>query len=70
MNANFSEGREVHGRIRIDPARERLGTDTDWIIVTRTDSAGPRQIRISALALDRDLDVTTGALGEHDGSAG
>ncbi len=64
-------GAEVHGRAATDRARERLAASGTWTIVCRTrDRDHGDELRVQGIALDREFDPTTGAWGEHDGSAG
>ena len=64
-------GAEVHGRVTVDRARERLAASGLWVVVWKvTGAAGSRELRVQGIALDRERDPLTGAWGEHDGSAG
>ena len=64
-------GAEVHGRAALDRTRERLAVQGSWRVVWRTpDADNGTELAVEGLALDRELDGTTGRWGKHDGSAG
>lgn len=64
-------GAEVHGRITVDRARERLAASGPWVVVWESpESKGSRELRVQGIALDRERDAVTGRWGDHDGSAG
>ncbi|MDP3070023.1 MAG: TrbI/VirB10 family protein [Opitutaceae bacterium] len=64
-------GAEVHGRVTVDRARERLAASGPWVVVWKVPGAnGSRELRVQGIALDRERDALTGTWGEHDGSAG
>lgn len=61
-------GTEVHGTAQTDHQRERIASGTSWILVWQTGE----EMRIKAIALDREFDDTTNhsGWGITDGSAG
>lgn len=64
-------GAEVHGKAALDRTRERLAAQGSWRIVWRTpDRDNGTELQAEGIVLDREFDATTGAWGEHDGSAG
>jgi hypothetical protein len=64
-------GAEVHGRVTLDRSRERLAAEGSWMIVWRgSPPQGAREMRVTGLALDRELNHDAAELDRHDGSAG
>jgi hypothetical protein len=64
-------GVEVHGSGQQSPMRDRITSSGEWTFVWRThDKNNSRELRVAALALNRDFDSRTGIYGSTDGSAG
>ncbi len=64
-------GAEVHGKAQVDPSRERIASDTNWILVWRTtDRMNGAELPLHGLALDMERNETTGTWQLTDGSAG
>ena len=64
-------GAEVHGKAQTDRSRERIASDSQWVIVWRTsDRLNGAELPIKGLALDRERNETSGTWSISDGSAG
>jgi hypothetical protein len=64
-------GAEVHGKAQVDPSRERIASDNDWILVWRTtDQMNGAELPLHGVALDMERNETTGTWQLTDGSAG
>lgn len=64
-------GAEVHGRASLDRTRERIVVEGAWTVVWRVrPDERATQVRVTGVALDRETDRGSAALGRHDGSAG
>jgi hypothetical protein len=64
-------GAEVHGKAQVDPFRERIASDNDWILVWRTtDRMNGAELPLHGVALDMERNETTGTWQLTDGSAG
>jgi len=64
-------GAEVHGKAQVDPSRERIASDNDWILVWRTtDRMNGAELPLHGVALDMERNETTGTWQLTDGSAG
>ena len=64
-------GAEVHGRVTVDRARERLAASGPWVVVWKSPGLhGSRELRVQGIALDRARATVTGTWSDHDGSAG
>jgi hypothetical protein len=64
-------GAEVHGKAQVDPSRERIASDNDWILVWRTtDRMNGAELPLHGIALDMERNETTGTWQLTDGSAG
>jgi hypothetical protein len=64
-------GAEVHGKAQVDRSRERIASDSQWLIVWRTpDHLNGAELPIKGLALDMEKDARTGKWAITDGSAG
>ena len=64
-------GAEVHGKAQVDRSRERIASDSQWLIVWRTpDHLNGAELPIKGLALDMEKDARTGRWAITDGSAG
>jgi hypothetical protein len=59
-------GTEVHGSAQVDRARERIASNGRWTLVWQDG----KELNVSGLALDHELDPDTGTWGITDGSAG
>lgn len=59
-------GTEVHGSAQVDRARERIASNGRWTLVWQNG----KELNVSGLALDHELDPDTGTWGITDGSAG
>ncbi|MBA3962370.1 MAG: TrbI/VirB10 family protein [Chthoniobacterales bacterium] len=59
-------GTEVHGTAQVDRARERIASSGRWTLVWQDG----KELNVSGLALDHELDPDTGTWGITDGSAG
>jgi hypothetical protein len=59
-------GTEVHGSAQIDRTRERIASNGRWTLVWQNG----KELNVSGLALDHELDPDTGTWGITDGSAG
>lgn len=59
-------GTEVHGRAQLDRMRERIASQTAWVIVFQDG----RELRVSGLALNQAVDPRGGGWDIADGSAG
>jgi hypothetical protein len=59
-------GTEVHGQAQNDRSRERIASGTSWTLVWQTGE----ELRIKAVALDREFDTDQEGWGITDGSAG
>ncbi len=64
-------GAEVHGRAISKPVRDRIMTETDWVVVWRTrDDDNGKELRIKGLALTKEQMLSGNSWHLHDGSAG
>jgi len=64
-------GAEVHGKAQVDPSRERIASDNNWILVLRTtDRMNGAELPLHGVALDMERNETTGTWQLTDGSAG
>ena len=64
-------GAEVHGKAQVDPSRERIASQNDWILVWRTsDRMNGAELPLRGIALDMERNETTGTWQITDGSAG
>jgi type IV secretory pathway VirB10-like protein len=64
-------GAEIHGKAQVDPSRERIASDKDWILVWRTtDRMNGAELPLHGVALDMERNETTGTWQLTDGSAG
>jgi hypothetical protein len=64
-------GAEVHGNAQVDPSRERIASDKNWILVWRTtDRMNGAELPVHGVALDMERNETTGTWQLTDGSAG
>jgi hypothetical protein len=64
-------GAEVHGKAQVDPSRERIASENNWIIVWRTtDRMNGAELPLQGVALDMERNETTGTWQLTDGSAG
>ena len=64
-------GAEVHGKAQVDPSRERIASDNDWILVWRTtDRMNGAELPLHGVALDMERNESTGTWQLTDGSAG
>ena len=64
-------GAEVHGKAQVDPSRERIASDNNWVIVWRTtDRMDGAELPLHGVALDMERNETTGTWQLTDGSAG
>jgi hypothetical protein len=64
-------GAEVHGKAQVDPSRERIASENDWILVWRTtDRMNGAELPLHGVALDMERNETTGTWALTDGSAG
>jgi hypothetical protein len=64
-------GAEVHGKAQVDPYRERIASDNNWILVWRTtDRMNGAELPLHGVALDMERNETTGTWQLTDGSAG
>ena len=64
-------GAEVHGRAQVDPSRERIAGDKNWVLVWRTtDRMNGAELPLKGDALDMERNETTGTWQLTDGSAG
>jgi hypothetical protein len=64
-------GAEVHGKAQVDPSRERIASEDNWVIVWRTtDRLNGAELPLHGLALDMERNETTGTWQLTDGSAG
>ena len=64
-------GAEVHGKAQVDPSRERIASDKNWILVWRTtDRMNGAELPLHGDALDMERNETTGTWQLTDGSAG
>jgi Bacterial conjugation TrbI-like protein len=64
-------GAEVHGKAQVDPSRERIASDNDWMIIWRTtDRMNGAELPLHGVALDMERNETTGTWQLTDGSAG
>ncbi len=59
-------GTEVHGSAQVDRTRERIASNGRWTLVWQDG----KELNVSGLALDHELDPDTGSWGITDGSAG
>lgn len=59
-------GTEVHGSAQVDRTRERIASNGRWTLVWQNG----KELNVSGLALDHELDSDTGTWGITDGSAG
>ena len=59
-------GTEVHGSAQVDRARERIASNGRWTLVWQDG----KELSVSGLALDHELDPNTETWGITDGSAG
>jgi hypothetical protein len=59
-------GTEVHGSAQVDRARERIASKGRWTLVWQDG----KELNVSGLALDHEIDPDTGIWGITDGSAG
>ena len=59
-------GTEVHGSAQVDRTRERIASNGRWTLVWQNG----KELNVSGLALDHELDPDTGTWGITDGSAG
>jgi hypothetical protein len=59
-------GTEVHGTAQVDHTRERIASDGRWTLVWQNGE----ELNVSGLALDHDVDASTGTWDITDGSAG
>lgn len=59
-------GTEVHGSAQVDRVRERIASSGRWTLVWQDG----RELNVSGLALDHEIDPDTGTWGITDGSAG
>ena len=54
-------GAEVHGRAQVDPSRERIASENNWILVWRTsDRMNGAELPLHGVALDMERNETTG----------
>ena len=64
-------GAEVHGKAQVDPSRERIASENEWILVWRTtDRMNGAELPLHGVALDMERNETTGTWQLTDGSAG
>jgi hypothetical protein len=64
-------GAEVHGRAQVDPSRERIASEDNWVLVWRTtDRMNGAELPLHGIALDMERNETTGTWQLTDGSAG
>jgi len=64
-------GAEVHGKAQVDPSRERIASDNNWVLVWRTtDRMNGAELTLHGVALDMERNETTGTWQLTDGSAG
>jgi hypothetical protein len=64
-------GAEVHGNAQVDPSRERIASDKNWILVWRTtDRMNGAELPLHGVALDMERNETSGTWQLTDGSAG
>jgi hypothetical protein len=64
-------GAEVHGRAQVDPSRERIASEDNWVLVWRTtDRMDGAELPLHGVALDMERNETTGTWQLTDGSAG
>jgi hypothetical protein len=64
-------GAEVHGKAQVDPSRERIASDNNWILVWRTtDRMNGAELPLHGVALDMERNESTGTWQLTDGSAG
>ena len=64
-------GAEVHGKAQVDPSRERIASDNNWVIVWRTtDRMDGAELPLHGVALDMERNESTGTWQLTDGSAG
>jgi hypothetical protein len=64
-------GAEVHGKAQVDPSRERIASEDNWVIVWRTtDRLNGAELPLHGVALDMERNYQTGTWQLTDGSAG
>lgn len=64
-------GAEVHGKAQVDPSRERIASDTNWVIVWRTaERLNGAELPLHGIALDMERHYQSGTWELTDGSAG
>jgi hypothetical protein len=64
-------GAEVHGKAQVDPSRERIASEDNWVLVWRTtDRMDGAELPLQGVALDMERNETTGTWALTDGSAG
>jgi len=64
-------GAEVHGKTQVDPSRERIASDNNWVIVWRTtDRLNGAELPLHGVALDMERNEQSGTWALTDGSAG
>ncbi len=64
-------GAEVHGKAQVDPSRERIASDTNWVVVWRTtDKLNGAELPLRGIALDMEHHYKSGRWELTDGSAG
>ena len=64
-------GAEVHGKAQVDPSRERIASDNNWVIVWRTtDRLNGAELPLHGVALDMERNEQSGTWALTDGSAG
>jgi Bacterial conjugation TrbI-like protein len=64
-------GAEVHGKAQVDPSRERIASDNNWVVVWRTsDRLNGAELPLHGVALDMERNEESGTWSLTDGSAG
>ncbi len=64
-------GAEVHGKAQVDPSRERIASDSSWVIVWRTtDRLNGAELPLRGIALDMERHYGANSWEITDGSAG
>jgi hypothetical protein len=64
-------GAEVHGKAQVDPSRERIASEDNWVIVWRTsDRLNGAELPLHGVALDMERNEESGTWALTDGSAG
>lgn len=64
-------GAEVHGKAQVDPSRERIASDGNWVVVWRTtERLNGAELPLRGVALDRERHYESNTWELTDGSAG